>query len=89
MTKKFTLILKTCLRVPSPCSFIILPMVKDHLMDRLSLEPILSINLYLTVTVTETGTETVRVNGPQGLIQSEAQAAAADDDILTLHVNNS
>ena len=56
---------------------------EDYLMDRLSSEPILSVNLYLTVTVTETGTETVGVNGPQGLIQTEAWAAVADDDTLT------
>ena len=65
-------ITKACLQVPSlspcpslsPSKFIIVPMVPDHLTDRLGSEPILSISVNLTVTVTETGTETVRVNGP-------------------------
>ena len=39
-------------------------MVTDHLTDRLGLEPILSINVNLMVTVTETGMEAVCANGP-------------------------
>ena len=60
-------ITKACLQVCqslSPSKFIIVPMVTDHLTDRLGSEPILSISVNLTVTVTETGTETVRVKGP-------------------------
>ena len=48
----------------SKSRFITGPMVTDHLIDRLGSEPILSISVNLTTTVTETGTETVRVNGP-------------------------
>ena len=32
--------------------------------DRMDLEPFLTVNVNLTVTVTETRMETVRVNGP-------------------------
>ena len=39
-------------------------MVMDYLTNRLGSEPILFLNVKLTVTVTMTGTETVRVNGP-------------------------
>ena len=50
-----------CMSVPIKVSskFIIVPMVTDHLTDRMGLEPILSINVDLMET--DTGTETVRV----------------------------
>ena len=62
---------KSCLHVPSPCpsplkslsKSINVPMVTDCLTDRLSSEPILSINVNLMVTVTETEVVTVGVNG--------------------------
>ena len=42
----------------------VVPMVTNHLMNRLGSEPIQSFCVNLTVTVTETRTERVRVNGP-------------------------
>ena len=40
------------------------PMLTDYLTDKIGLEPILSVNVYLMVTVTETEIQTLRVNGP-------------------------
>ena len=62
--------LKVYLHVPSPCpcsspspsKFTIIPIVMDYLSDRLGMGPIQSVNV--NITVKETGTETVRANGP-------------------------
>ena len=65
------LFLKARLHVPSPSpcpssspsKFSIVPMLTDRLAHRLGLEPSsVSVNLMVTVTEMETGTETVRVN---------------------------
>ena len=48
---------------PSPSKFIIVPRVTDRLTDGLCLEPILFLNVILMVTMTTTGTQTVRISG--------------------------
>ena len=57
--------IKACLHLPSispspsPSNFIIMPRVMDRLTGTMGLQPILSVNVNLTVT----GTETERGNG--------------------------
>ena len=55
----------------SPSKFVIVSMVTDHLMDRLSSEHILSISVNVTMTVTET----VRVNEVYSAIHKAAGRA--------------
>ena len=50
--------------VPSVSTFSIVPMVTDGFTDKLGSEPIMSVSVKLTVTVTGTRMETVCVKGP-------------------------
>ena len=61
---------------PCPSNFIIVSMVTDCLIDRLGSEPTLSVNVNLT----ETGTETVRVNGPSSRKCGSRQTDNWDDE---------
>ena len=49
---------------PSPSKFNTVPMVTDCLTERMGPKLILSVNVNLTVTVMEMGTETLCINGP-------------------------
>ena len=60
----FTRTVSVAVSVAVASKFIIVPMVMDQLTDTMGLKLIPSVNVNLTVTVTEKGMGTVRVSGP-------------------------